>query len=419
MSAEERIRPAWMREPALQKVVAALGSDGGEVRFVGGCVRDSLAGRPVKDIDLATADPPQVVMRKLAAAGLKSAPTGLAHGTVTAISDGKGFEVTTLRRDLETDGRRAKVGFTDDWLADAARRDLTINAMSLTPEGQLFDPFDGKADLAAGRVRFVGEAAQRIAEDHLRLLRFFRFYAHYGRGPLDPEARAAAQALAPKLRSLSVERLRDELLRLLAAPDPLPVLREMAALGVLAEALPEVDGLGRLQAYLPREVQAGTAPDPLLRLACLIDWGAAAVTALARRLKLSNAQRRRLETVTALAREPGLSSDRLEFLLHRHGRASLRAALLLFWSALEQAGQPPAAAEVAAVLDRLTGWHCKEFPLRGQDLLDAGVRPGPAVGALLEALESWWLATGRPDRDVCLQELKARAKAKRQPAAET
>jgi len=410
MTADERIRPAWLHDSALQKVLAALGAGGQEVRFVGGCVRDTLAGRPVNDVDLATPDPPDVVMKKLAAAGLKAVPTGIAHGTVTAVSGGKGFEITTLRHDLETYGRHAKVGFTDDWQADAARRDLTFNAMSLSPDGRLYDPFGGAADLAAGRVRFVGRAAQRIAEDHLRLLRFFRFYAYYGRGRLDPEARAAAKALAPKLRTLSVERLRDELLRILAAPEPLPVLRQMAALGVLAEALPEAGGLDRLAAFLPLEGRFRSAPDALLRLACLLDWDAAGIVALGRRLRLSNAQRRTLETVTAMARDLESLPAALDALLHRHGRAKVQAALLLAWAAAAAAGRAPPPAEVEADWARVAAWHDRDFPLRGQDLLEAGVAPGPQLGELLDDLESWWVAAGRPDRAACLRELTARLK---------
>ena len=221
----ERIAPqAWMTAPETRAVVAALSAAGAEVRFVGGCVRDALAGRRVKDVDLATTDRPERVIELLQAAGLKAVPTGLDHGTVTAIAGHRPFEITTLREDVETDGRRARVAFTDDWQADAARRDLTFNAMSCSPEGDLFDPFGGRADLAAGRGRFVGDPRARIQEDYLRLLRFFRFQAHYGRVPPEPATLAVLRDLAPQLASLSGERLRSELLRLLEAPDPLPVV---------------------------------------------------------------------------------------------------------------------------------------------------------------------------------------------------
>ena len=414
LSAAERVQADWMKDEALQKVVAALTADGRELRFVGGCVRDSLAGRPVKDIDLATPEPPESVMEQLTKAGLKAVPTGLAHGTVTAVADHKGFEITTLRHDLETDGRHAKVGFTDDWEADAARRDLTFNAMSLSPEGRLFDPFGGADDLAAGRVRFVGKAEQRITEDYLRLLRFFRFYAYYGRGALDAEARAAAKALAPKLQTLSVERVREELLRILAAPDPLPVLGEMKSLGVLSEALPEAGGLALLTAFLSQESRFGLAPEGLLRLACLITWFPSAVTDLAQRLRLSNAQRRRLERTTALARSlqrGGVAvPEELPKLLHREGPPILSAALQLFWAALASDDRPAPEQEMSDVWAAVRSWQAQAFPLKGKDLLVEGVSQGPKVGLLLAEMETWWLSAGRPDRFACLKELRARLK---------
>jgi hypothetical protein len=235
-----RIEPqSWMTAPHTRAVLAALSAEGAAPRFVGGCVRDAELGRPVKDIDIATPDPPERVLALLERAGLKAVPTGLAHGTVTAISRGRPFEVTSLRIDVETYGRHAKVEFTDDWQADAGRRDLTINALSCAPDGRIFDYFGGLEDLRAGRVRFVGDPRARIREDYLRLLRFFRFHAHYGRGAPDPEGLAAAGELAPKATKLSGERVRAELLRLLAAPDPVPVLDLMAARGVLRVFLPE------------------------------------------------------------------------------------------------------------------------------------------------------------------------------------
>ena len=232
--------------PETQAVLAALGADGTELRFVGGCVRDAVAGRPVKDVDLATPDPPERVTALLERAGIKAVPTGLEHGTVTAVSGGRPFEVTTLRVDVETYGRRARVAYTDDWQADAARRDLTINALSCAPDGTLYDPFGGLGDLRGGRVRFIGDPRQRIREDYLRLLRFFRFHAHYGKGGPDPEGLAAATELAAEATDLSGERVRDELLKLLAADDPLPVLELMHAHGVLRSFLPETAGMAVL-----------------------------------------------------------------------------------------------------------------------------------------------------------------------------
>ncbi|MFQ5959208.1 MAG: CCA tRNA nucleotidyltransferase, partial [Alphaproteobacteria bacterium] len=236
----------WMTVRATRAVVDALRAQGAEVRFVGGCVRDAVAGRKVTDVDIATPDPPETVIRLLEAAGIRVVPTGIKHGTVTAVVARRPFEITTLRRDVETYGRHAKVAFTDDWTADAARRDFTINALFCAPDGTLYDPFGGLDDLRAGRVRFVGDAVQRIREDVLRLLRFFRFYAHYGRPPPDAEALAACRAMALALPSLSGERVCAELLRLLAADDPAAVLELMIEADVLEFVLPEVAGVGAL-----------------------------------------------------------------------------------------------------------------------------------------------------------------------------
>ena len=270
--------PAFLADPALRAVLAALP----EARLVGGAVRDTLAGLPVADVDLATPDPPGDVIRALSAAGLKHAPTGLQHGTVTAISGGRGFEVTTLRRDEQTDGRHAEVAWTADWAQDAARRDFTINAMSMRPDGTVFDYFDGRADLAAGRVRFVGDAGLRIREDYLRVLRFFRFHARYAADAPDAATLAALQAGAAGLGRLSVERVWSEIKRILAVPDPVAAVRLMATLGVLAATL----GTDDLAAF-ERLVRAGAPVDPLLRLAALRSGDAAA---LAMRLKLSRGE---------------------------------------------------------------------------------------------------------------------------------
>ena len=261
--------PPWSRETPIAALVAALCEGGGSTRFVGGCVRDTLRGAPVKDIDLATPLPPESVRERVEAAGFRAIPTGIAHGTVTVAAAGRGFEVTTLRRDVKTDGRRAEVAFTDDWIADAARRDFTVNAMSLAPDGALYDPFGGRADLAAGSVRFVGDARRRIGEDYLRILRFFRFFAWLGRLPPDSEALAACAALAEGVERLSGERVRAETLKLLAAPDPLPALDLAAGAGVLRRVLPRPrpdwrERLGRLT-----ELE-GDAGDPVRRLAATV-----------------------------------------------------------------------------------------------------------------------------------------------------
>ena len=322
-----RIEPqGWMTAPGTRAVLAALSAEGAAPRFVGGCVRDAVLGRPVKDIDIATPDPPERVLALIERAGLKAVPTGLAHGTVTAMSRGRPFEVTSLRIDVETYGRHAKVAFTDDWQADAARRDLTINALSCAPDGRIFDYFGGLEDLRAGRVRFVGDPRERIREDYLRLLRFFRFHAHYGRGTPDPEGLAAAGELAPEGAGLSGERVRAELLRILAAPDPVPVLDLMAARGVLGVFLPEAARTAALAAAL--EVEPGgsgdAASDALFRLAALLPADPAVGETVARRLRLSRAEQSRL---VGLLQPPAaaLGSDEraLRAGLYRRGTALL------------------------------------------------------------------------------------------------
>jgi poly(A) polymerase len=377
------------------------------VRFVGGCVRDSLLGRPVSDIDIATTLAPETVMARLADTDVKTVPTGLSHGTVTAVSDGVPYEVTTLRIDRETDGRHAVVVFTDDWVADAARRDFTINALSLSVDGTLYDPFGGEADLMAGRVRFVGDATQRIREDYLRLLRLFRFHAYFGRDEIDAEALAAAQDLAPGLARISAERIRGELFRLLEASDPLPAVRAMSDVGVLARILPETASAARLSAFLKAERRLRLTPDPVVRLAALVGNLAETGPVLARRLRLANADRDRLVLYGRLAyafrgelKEEDLSLLRA---LQHEGPDVAAAALVLAWSGGERC---PTRARQDQLLRRVRQWERKKFPLTGNDLLALGVGPGPEVGRLLRLVEDWWLGEGRvPDREACLREL--------------
>ena len=359
----------FFNDPALAAVLAALPG----ARIVGGAVRDHLAGRAVADIDLATPDPPDAVIARLRAAGLKAVPTGLAHGTITAVSHHRGFEITTLRRDVLTDGRHAIVAFTDDWRADAARRDFTINALSMTPTGTVFDYFGGAADLAAGRVRFVGDPAARIAEDYLRILRFFRFHARYGSGTPDPAATAAIAAAVPGLACLSAERIWSELKRILAAPDPIPAITLMATLGVLPAILPEGTNIARLADLCAREAP----PDPLLRLAALLTGDP---TALAARLRLSLAER---DTLLALQTGP-VPADTADDATLRRALADERPDILIARSWL--AGRaPPLRARLAATPRPI-------FPLHGRDLTT--IAAGPAMGALLRDLRAWWLAGG-------------------------
>ncbi|MEO3428462.1 CCA tRNA nucleotidyltransferase [Pelagibius sp. CAU 1746] len=426
-STAQRLEPQpWMTAPETQAVVEALTAEGSEVRFVGGCVRDALAGRPVKDVDLATPDRPEKVMELLRAAGIKAVPTGLDHGTVTAVSGHHPFEITTLRMDLETDGRRAVVAFTDDWLADAARRDLTFNAMSCSPDGRLFDPFGGLADLAAGRVHFVGDPRDRIEEDYLRLLRFFRFQAYYGRLPPDAATLAVARELAPKLSGLSGERVRSEILRLLGAPDPLPVLELMLAERILEPILPEIAGTAVLRRLmdldLPHPGQWGRE-DAVLRLATLLRPGAAVARAVAQRLRLSNAETAELELLGAPEKTLGEAAavlcrgrddpavrHALSAALYRAGADRFRVALVMAYLRLaagEEAARPAAKAGLEAGLAAAAAWLPRRFPLSGGDVLKLGYSAGPDVGALLRAVEEWWIGEDfLPDRAACLLQLK-------------
>lgn len=391
-----------MEAAPTRAVLAALG--GAAVRFVGGAVRDALLGRAVGDIDLATPLAPDEVMRRLAAAGIRAVPTGLAHGTVTAVVPPRQFEITTLRRDVESFGRHARVAFTDDWAVDAARRDFTINALFLDAEGAVFDYVGGLDDLAARRVRFVGAAAARIREDVLRLLRFYRFYAHYGRPPADAAARAAARANAGRLSGLSGERVAAELLKLLAAPDPLPALALMREDGVLAVVLPEAGPVDRLERLVAFEAEAA----PLRRLAALLEGGKAAATAVAARLRFATAQRTSLEALMAPPWPVELAADMpaQRRALHHLGADLYRDLALL------RAAETGESAHLGAALARAAAWRPLAFPLTGGDVTALGVAPGPTVGRLLAALEEWWEAGDfRADRTRCLAELARRVAA--------
>jgi poly(A) polymerase len=399
-----------MTAPETAAVLSALAAGGAEARFVGGCVRDAWLGRPFQDIDIATDAAPERVMDLLTAAGLKAVPTGIDHGTVTAVSGGKPFEITTLRRDVETDGRHAVVAFTADWREDAARRDFTFNALSAEPDGTLHDYFGGLSDLAAGRVRFVGEARTRIAEDVLRALRFFRFHAHYGTGAPDAEGLAACAAAAPLLPGLSGERVRAEILRLLQAPDPVPVWRTMADAGVLAPLLPEADDRPRLERLVALDRALGDPSSPLLRLAALLPGDRIVAEAVADRLKLSNAERTGLAAYAAPPVVLGAALPRAarRVALHRLDDGALAAGLLRLDAATR--GDVPAAV-VAEALAALPADTPPPFPLAGRDLLALGLAPGPAVGAVLKVVEEWWIGGGfEAGRADCLAEAGQRIK---------
>ncbi len=344
-------------------------------------MRDTLLGLAVKDIDAATLLHPEEVMRRLKEAGIKVVPTGLDHGTVTAVLDGGPVEVTTLRKDVATDGRRATVAFADNWQDDAARRDFTINALYAHPETlEISDYFDGLDDLGARRVRFIGDARERIREDHLRILRYYRFQARFG-STLDPEGEDACAALAPMLKGLSRERVAMELLSLLGLPDPLGTVRRMFDHGVLPVILPEVtdEGLERLAALIATERGQHSAPDSVRRLAAMLPADARTAEQVAARLRLSNAIRKRLARLANRQRKPG--DPRV--LAYREGSEVARDLLLL-------------ADEPVAPLD---GWEIPRFPLRGGEIVARGVDAGPEVARILQAVENRWLAEGFPGED--------------------
>ncbi len=392
--------PAFLADPALQRVLAALP----DARIVGGAVRDALAGHTVADIDLATPSLPARITQALRDAGIRAIPTGIDHGTVTALVDGTGFEITTLRRDVATDGRHATVAFTDDWRQDAARRDFSMNAMSMSAAGEVFDYFNGISDLRAGLVRFVGDPATRIAEDYLRILRFFRFQARYAAPGAAPDL-AALRAIGdgvPGLGILSPERVWGELRRILAAPDPGAAVVLMAALGVLGKVLPGADAGG-----LSQLIAIGAPADPLLRLAAL---GAGADE-----LRLSTAERTHLLALCQpLSLTPSVDDDSIrralaevpaEILIGRAWLNEVRPGTLS--PRLEGGAEPyPSWADLR---DRIASIPRPIFPLEGRDVLALGFLPGPQVGELLRQVRSWWLQAGCvPDASACQAELARR-----------
>ena len=373
----------WRKRRGTKRLLAALGADQGLTRYVGGAVRDDLLGLPVSDIDLATRLRPDEVVARLEAAKIKAVPTGIDHGTVTAVSDGHPFEITTLRRDVSTDGRRAVVDFTDDWEQDAARRDFTINALSADPlTGELFDYFGGLEDLETRHVRFIGDPLQRIAEDHLRILRFFRFHARFGSGTLDDAALEACTARANDLMALSRERIADELLKLLGLENPAPTVGIMLQRSILKPVLPEIEPerLCDLEALISAERDAEVAPEALRRLAALLPRDPQLADAIGVRLRLSNKARKRL----SCAADPGIAGT-AQALAYRIGTDCARDRLLL-------AGK---AEEARAIAD----WKAPRLPIGGGDLIARGLTQGPAVARTLRKIEDAWADEGFPEGD--------------------
>lgn len=369
-----RIAPEWMHREDIALLVDTL--DAKNVRFVGGAVRDTLLDLPVKDIDMATTLEPDEVMIRLKRADIHRVPTGIDHGTVTAVLPGGPVEITTLRHDVSTDGRRATVAFAEDWREDAARRDFTINALYADPlTGEIVDYFGGLTDLAAHHVRFIGDARQRIREDHLRILRYFRFQARFGSQPADEEAESACSELAATLKGLSRERVGMEMMNLLGLPDPSPTVKRMAELGVLAVILPEADPAA-LAALVAAEQAQGIAPDPLRRLAALLPAQVPLAEQIASRFRLSGAQKKRLALAAAREAEPGDARA----LAYRLGHDGALDRLLI----------------AGADASPITGWQIPEFPLKGGQIVARGVSAGPEVARMLRRVEDRWIAEGFP-----------------------
>lgn len=378
----------WMNQAGLAELITVLES--GNLRYVGGAVRDTLLGLAVNDIDLATLLKPSEVIDRLQAAGIRCVPTGIAHGTVTAVLPDGPVEITTLRRDVATDGRHATVAFATAWHDDAARRDFTINALYADPaSGEISDFFGGLEDLAACRVRFIGDARERIREDHLRILRYFRFQARFGSLPADVEAEAACAELGATLKGLSRERIGMEMMQLLGLPDPAPTITRMASLGVIQEILPEFDplALGRL---VRCEIEQAIVPDAMRRLAALLPPEPSLAEQVAARFRLSGAQKKRL--ASAARRDDPIMDARA--LAYQLGRDAAIDRLLLTGQSTEP----------------LRNWTIPDFPLKGGAIVAAGVTAGPEVARILQEVKARWLGEGFPDANrtaILLQETLA------------
>ncbi|QPQ54023.1 CCA tRNA nucleotidyltransferase [Allosphingosinicella flava] len=387
----------WRAQADLNALLAALDAESGAARFVGGAVRDTLLDLAVSDLDIATRLLPDDVMTRLKARDIRVIPTGIDHGTVTAVLPHGPIEITTLRRDVSTDGRRATIAFSDDWREDAARRDFTINALSADPSsGEIFDYFGGLDDLRNGRVRFIGDPLQRIAEDHLRILRFFRFHARFGRGAPDGPAMDACTARANDLMALSRERIADELLKLLALPHPAPTVKLMAEAGIFRPVLPEIEegGVERLFRLTARETALGLPPEKLRRLAALLPPDPAAAAAVAARLRLSNKALKRLVSAASWPQPAG--DPRL--LAYAIGRDEALDRLLL------RDTDEGLADAIAALGD----WERPRLALSGGDLIAMGLEPGPAVARILQAVEREWSEGGFSDDGEAVRALARR-----------
>lgn len=400
MESAEPLGPLWKDLPGPRAVMAALGAEKGLARFVGGCVRNTVMALPITDIDIATVHPPEETMRMLEGSGITAKTTGFAHGTVTAIIKGQPFEITTLRRDLETDGRHAVVAFTDDWAEDAARRDFTMNAMFMDLEGEILDPTGGHQDAVDGRVRFVGDPTLRIHEDALRILRFFRFQAQYGRTPLDQAGLQACERNAGPQNVLSGERIRSELQKLLSARGAGAVVRAMDEADILKPLFPRGLEVRMLEHLIALETKLiGDQGDVLRRFAVLVGSNSATVLD---RLRFSNKDRLRLGLMNADHLNLDASEADLKINLYRLGSGRFIDAVLV--SAARHDGKT---SQVQAVLEIQGRWTAPQFPLRGADLITLGLAPGARVGRILAEIEEYWIADGmRGSHEACLSQAR-------------
>ena len=387
----------WLKAPALRRVFSVVEGGGGVVRVNGGAVRNALMGEPVADIDLSTTLSPEQVTRLCEAAGLGVHPTGIAHGTVTVVSERQPFEVTTLRVDRETYGRRAKVEVTDDWLADAHRRDFTVNALYCTPSGEILDLVDGYADILLRKIRFVGSASKRIAEDYLRILRFFRFQARYGKGAPDAAGLAACTRLRRGLGILPAERIRQEFFKLLVAPRAAATLEIMRDARILAAVVPDEPDIAGLRRMGKIDIAQSLAPDAVLRLAALVERPMDHRD----RLRLTNLEMARLEALAvAMPPSPALREAERRRILYRLGMKTWPDAVRLAWA---RTRARPDDAEWSDLLNLPATWTPPAFPLDGKMLVAQGLEPGRRIGRILSHLEDWWVASDfKPGREALL-----------------
>jgi len=385
---------AWLRNGPVARLLALLDGDGEEARVVGGAVRNALLWRPVDEIDVATTAAPSEVVRRVEAAGCKAVPTGIEHGTVTVIVDHHPVEVTTLREDVETFGRRARVVFGRDWKADAERRDFSINALSVAADGRIYDYVGGLADIAAHRVRFIGEPQRRIEEDFLRILRFFRFHAHFGAGAPDAAGLLSCIRARSGLETLSRERVRMEMLKLFVAPRATPTLAVMAESGLLSMVLGGVAFVADFENMVKVEAASGTEPDAVRRLGALDVMVREDAERLAQRLRLSNAEAERLSSLEPWWRiAPQADEQAARALLYRLGPQAFVDRVLLAWARSDAGAASVAWHELASLPRR---WTVPAFPLKAADFIARGVAAGPRLGAALRAAEAAWIGAGFP-----------------------